>query len=127
MRNIYFAIIVLLLVSITANAQECGVIYVSPNGAGSGVTGTKANPANLLHALSLVNSGNNKIYLATGLYTISNPITIPSDLTIEGGFNSALPIKVKIANGLIFSTRDEFNCLANSTSVYGNVIKSPVT
>ncbi len=114
MRNIYFAIIAFLLVSITANAQECGVIYVSPNGAGSGLTGTKANPANLLHGLSLVNSGNNKIYLATGLYTISNPITIPSDVTIEGGFNSGDWSKSNAAESIIYRDNSNVDLLGNA-------------
>lgn len=114
MRNIYFSIIAFLLVSITANAQECGVIYVSPNGAGSGVTGSKANPANLLHGLSLINSGNNKIYLATGLYTISNPVTIPSDVTIEGGFNSADWSKSNAAESIIHRDNSNVDLLGNA-------------
>lgn len=76
----------LLLFSIGASAQECGIIYVSPNGASSGTTGTRDNPAELLHAFTLVDPANNHLRLAHGLYELTETLEIPSDIVIEGGF-----------------------------------------
>lgn len=69
-------------------AQECNVIYVTPNGASSGAAGTKANPASLLYGLSLVSSTNKKVYLSKGTYNISNPLYLPSNVEMEGGFDA---------------------------------------
>ncbi|MBI2968592.1 MAG: hypothetical protein HYY40_12385, partial [Bacteroidetes bacterium] len=74
-------------------AQECGYIYVAPNGAVSGAAGTKSNPASFSYGLSLVSSVNNYIRMASGTYTLSNTLNIPSLVTIEGGFNSGTWIK----------------------------------
>lgn len=68
-------------------AQQCNVIYVTPNGASSGTAGTKAAPASLTYAVTLANATDNKIYMSSGTYNISNPIQMKSNLTIEGGFN----------------------------------------
>jgi gliding motility-associated-like protein len=69
-------------------SQECGIIYTTPNGASTGQAGTKANPANLLYALSLVNPANSRVWLAIGNYTIDNTIILSSGITIEGGFDA---------------------------------------
>lgn len=68
-------------------AQQCNIIYVSPNGASSGVAGTKLAPASLTYALSLVSATDNRIFMASGTYTIFNAINMLSNLTIEGGYN----------------------------------------
>ncbi len=44
-------------------AQECGVIYVVPNGAPNGAAGTRANPANLAYGLTLVSPANPRLWL----------------------------------------------------------------
>ncbi|MCB9186248.1 MAG: PKD domain-containing protein [Flavobacteriales bacterium] len=72
-----------------AEAQECGIIYVAPNGATSGTTGTRDNPAELMHAFTLVNPANNHMRLAHGVYELTETLDIPSDLVIEGGFNES--------------------------------------
>ena len=69
-------------------AQQCTVIYVTPNGASSGTAGTKAAPASLTYGLTLVNGTNNKIFMSSGTYNISNPILMKANLSIEGGYNA---------------------------------------
>ncbi len=78
-----------LLITVSVFGQECGIIYVSPSGAGSGTTGTRANPASLSHGLTLANVTNNVLWLAAGTYTITDFLPIPTNVTIEGGFNAA--------------------------------------
>jgi PKD repeat protein len=70
----------------TGVAQECGIIYVTPNGASSGAAGTRDNPASLAHAFTLVDAANNHLRLSHGLYPLGQTLDIPSDITIEGGF-----------------------------------------
>lgn len=78
-----------LLITVSVFGQECGIIYVSPSGASSGTTGTRANPASLSHGLTLANVTNNVLWLAAGTYTITDFLPIPNNVTIEGGFNAA--------------------------------------
>ncbi len=81
------AILAFIFVSITAFSQECGIIFVTPNGATSGIAGTRANPANLTYGLSLVTANDNVLWLAMGTYPVTQTLQIPSDVTIEGGFD----------------------------------------
>jgi PKD repeat protein len=92
LRNLLL-LLVFLLQSVFLLAQECGVIYVSPTGAGSGAAGTKANPASLDYGLTLVSPANKKIRMAEGDYPITQPLQMLSDLTIEGGFDETTWIK----------------------------------
>ena len=71
---------------------SCNVLYVttSANANPAIGVGTQAAPATLINALNLAACNNTVIKMATGLYTISTPIiNVTSNLTIEGGFNSA--------------------------------------
>ncbi len=95
LRSLLF-LLLFFLQSVFVFSQECGVIYVSPNGASSGTTGTKANPASLDYGLTLVSPANKKIRMAEGDYPISQPLQMQSDLTIEGGFDVATWIKSNI-------------------------------
>lgn len=70
-------------------AQECNILYVSPTGASSGAAGTKANPATLPYAFTLVSTVNNQIRLAVGNYNISNELPMISGITMDGGFDPA--------------------------------------
>ena len=81
------------LQSVFIFSQECGVIFVSPNGAGSGSAGTKANPASLDYGLTLVSPANKKIRMAEGNYSITSPLQMQDNLTIEGGFDVTTWIK----------------------------------
>lgn len=84
LRYIFTA--VLLTISWAVMGQECGIIYVSPNGATSGATGTRDNPAELQHAFTLVDATNDHMRLAHGLYELTETLEMPSDLVFEGGF-----------------------------------------
>jgi len=66
-------------------AQECNIVYVTPGGASSGIAGTKNIPASFLYGLSLANSTNDKIYMASGTYIVYNPVNLKSDISIDGG------------------------------------------
>ena len=83
------------------SAQECNIIYVTPTGVSSGTAGTKANPANLTYGLTLVTSTNNILWLSNGNYLISNILSIPSNVTIEGGFAATTWIKSTISQTII--------------------------
>src|SRR3972149_5983085 len=91
----------------TSLAQECGIIYVTPSGASSGAAGTRANPANLLYGLSLVSPKDKIVWMADGIYNISNTLSIPNGVTIEGTFTPVTWIKTN-ANTTVIS-RDALN------------------
>ena len=95
MKKHYLWFLALTLFYLTNNlsAQQCDIIYVTPNGASSGTAGTKANPANFTYGLSLVSATANKIWMAQGTYTISLPIQLVSNITLEGGFDATTWIK----------------------------------
>lgn len=79
-----------LMMAIPAFGQECGIFYVTPSGSGSG---TKASPTSLVNALAGVAPGQSHIRLAAGVYQISAPLQLQSNVTLEGGFNSTTWIK----------------------------------
>ncbi|MCF8256091.1 MAG: gliding motility-associated C-terminal domain-containing protein [Flavobacteriales bacterium] len=83
----------ILLFAHAAFSQQCGVIHVTPGGAGSGAAGTRSNPASLTYGLSLASGGNTVIWMAAGTYPIVNTLQIPSGITLEGGFNPATWVK----------------------------------
>ena len=115
LKNALFAALVL-CVSV-ASAQECGIIYVSPTGATSGATGTRDNPAELQHAFTLVNPANNHLRLAHGVYELTEPLQIPSNIVIEGGFEEASWYKTN-ADSTIFH-RDASNFDAVNKALVG--------
>ncbi len=88
MKKNLLCFVSVLLFSSFLSAQQCDIIYVTPNGATSGAAGTQANPAELNYGLSLVTATANQLWLASGTYTLSTTLIIPSNVTIEGGFNS---------------------------------------
>jgi len=95
---------------ISVSAQECGVVYVTPNGASSGAAGTKTNPASIVYGLTLANPANKRLWLATGTYTISNAINIPSGVELDGGYDANWQ-KSNGAASIIF--RDNTNAESN--------------
>jgi PKD repeat protein len=97
-------------------AQECNIIYVTPNGATSGVAGTKTTPASLAYALTLANAPTNKIHMAAGTYIISQPLSLVSNTTIEGGFNSSWD---KTNNSATTILRDNQNVQPNPLRLIG--------
>jgi PKD repeat protein len=86
-KYFFLFLLTFLGISLQIKSQECGIIYVTPNGASSGVTGTKANPASIQHALTMVAPANNRIYMRAGTYNISQPLNLVNNVVIEGGFN----------------------------------------
>ncbi len=77
------AISLFIFLAFNSFSQNCGVIYVTPAGNGSG---SSIDPSSLENALSLANP-NDIIRLAIGTYSIDNPLNLVSDVTLEGGFN----------------------------------------
>lgn len=78
-------LIVALTLALGAIGQECNIIYVSPNGNGSG---TRNSPTSIANALGLVVPGTDHIWMQVGQYSINAPIQLISGVTIEGGFNA---------------------------------------
>ena len=79
-----------LAIPIFGFAQECDIIYVSPNGSGSG---TKTAPTSIQNALSLVGSGVDQIRMAQGTYPISDTLNLVSGVTIDGGYDPTTWVK----------------------------------
>lgn len=100
-RISFVVISLFLLVSVSSLAQECGIIYVSPTGATSGTTGTRDNPADFLHAFTLVDAANNHMRLAHGVYPLSETLDVPSGLVIEGGFEEGTWYKTNADSSII--------------------------
>ncbi len=63
----------------------CNPLHVTSSGTGPG---TQANPASLATALANIGSGET-IKVAKGTYNISNEIAVPSNVTLEGGYDPA--------------------------------------
>ena len=81
----------LVTMSLTVLGQECDIIYVAPNGSGSG---TKAGPTSIQNALDLVSStGVNQIRMAQGTYPISDTLFLVSGVTIDGGYDPSTWVK----------------------------------
>jgi gliding motility-associated-like protein len=112
---------VLFLISLAfclgASAQECGIVYVSPSGATSGVAGTRSSPASLTYGLSLVTPGANQVWLATGTYPISATLSIPGNTTIEGGFDPITWVKSNASQTILL--RDTSNMLIANNALIG--------
>jgi len=120
MGNIYFKYFIVFIFSLTCirvSAQECNYIYVSPGGASSGVAGTKAIPANLSYGLSLLSSTNKIIRMSSGIYSLTSALSIPANVTIEGGFNSITWVKSNVTLTII--NRDNSNVLSNPNRLVG--------
>ena len=101
-------LIIFFAINLNSFAQECGIIYVTPTGVSSGLpAGTKANPANLIYGLSLVTPTDNIVWLSDGIYNISNTLSIPDGVTIEGTFDPVTWIKTNANTSVI--ARDASN------------------
>lgn len=70
---------------LSASGQECGYIYVSPNGGSGPGAGSRSNPASFAHAMTMAASGGH-LRIAHGTYPLDNTVDIPSGITMEGGF-----------------------------------------
>jgi len=75
-----------LFMLVQSYSQDCGYVYVTPNGATSGAAGTRVNPASFAYGLTLLSATNSHMRMAQGTYTLNSPVTLASNITIEGGF-----------------------------------------
>ena len=110
-----FFFIAIFLIAPKVFSQECGYVYVTPNGASSGVAGTKTNPANLAYGLILTDNINNIVRLGAGTYNFSSEFNMISDITLEGGFDASTWIKSN-ATPSVFH-RDAGNVLSNPSRI----------
>jgi len=117
LRNILFAFF-FLGIMLPALGQQCGLLYVSPNGATSGNAGTQANPAELNYALTLLSPDIQHVYLANGTYRLNKTLSLHSDLVLEGGFDPQNNwAKTNASASIIFRTKD--NPLDNPMRLVG--------
>ncbi len=87
MKSIY-KIFLLLILLFFAEAQQCDIIYVAPNGSTTLPTGTRDNPADLNFAITnLLGPTTRKVYLAYGYYILDTTFTLVNGITLEGGFD----------------------------------------
>ncbi|OFY84382.1 MAG: hypothetical protein A3F72_01045 [Bacteroidetes bacterium RIFCSPLOWO2_12_FULL_35_15] len=70
---------------------SCDIIYVSPAGGGSGLIPTA--PTTIQTALTMAACNSIVIKMQIGDYTISNPLSATSFITIEGGYNVGFTLK----------------------------------
>lgn len=71
-------------------AQECDIIFVSPNGSTGPGSGTRDNPAELNYAIAnLLTPTIRRLYLAYGIYTLTQPLPLHNGIQVEGGFDPA--------------------------------------
>jgi PKD repeat protein len=82
-----------LIAELHIQAQECGYIYVTPNGSSAAGSGTRTNPASLTYAMTLLSPAANHIRMAAGTYIIDQPLDLVNDCVIEGGFNPVTWVK----------------------------------
>ena len=106
---------------LTASAQQCDVIYVSPTGASAGNAGTRATPASLRYGISLAGGTANTLWLAEGNYALSDTVGLKNGISIEGGFNPLTWVKSNSTPTILH--RDNTNPLpvANAIALFYGV------
>lgn len=116
MPHFYFSLLSLFLAFglLQSSAQECGFIYITPNGASTGSAGTKANPANFDYGFSLVDATNDHIRLAHGVYELTQTLDIPSNLVIEGGFEEGTWVKTNADSSIIHRDASNYDVANNA-------------
>ena len=70
-------------------AQECGIFYVTPGGAGSGApgtVGTRATPCNLNYALTNADATQPLIRMAAGTYSLDTAVVLKDSVMLDGGY-----------------------------------------
>ncbi len=76
------------------NYSQCNAVYVTTSGL-STAAGTQADPLDIVTAFSTSLSGTT-IKIATGTYTINNPLVLASSgIVVEGGFQSAAALHLR--------------------------------
>ncbi len=115
--NALLSLLLLLLFSITAYTQECGIIYVTPNGAPNGA-GTRANPSDLAHGLTLVSNADNRLWLAAGVYNTPTEIALVNNVIVEGGFDATTWVKSNSTPTIIHRLNPIVLPTGNGTAVF---------
>lgn len=67
--------------------QFSDIIHVSVTGLSSGAA-TEADPVDLLTGMSMLGGNTDKIYLQGGTYVLTEPLFIPSNIDLIGGYNA---------------------------------------
>lgn len=67
--------------------QFSDIIHVSVTGTSSGAA-TEADPVDLLTGMSMLGGNADKIYLQGGTYVLTEPLFIPSNIDLIGGYNA---------------------------------------
>ena len=121
LQGMVFATLLVLLAP-QVRAQECDIIFVSPNGADTGApgtVGTRLNPAELNFAVqNLLTPNIRRVYLAAGVYTLETVFPLQDSLLIEGGFDPAQDwAKTNLTPTFIY--RDTFNIQTNPNRLVG--------
>jgi hypothetical protein len=84
-------------VATTPAATGCNIMYVSTGGGGNGLT--PATPTDIVSALASSACNGAYIKMQVGIYTISAPLVVGNNITIEGGFNAGgSPFTTKTSN-----------------------------
>lgn len=91
-----FFILLSVLAPVFGMAQDCNglgsqqfsdVIHVAVTGSSTG-DGTTANPVDLLTGMTMLGGNTDKLYLQGGTYVLTQPLVIPSNVDLVGGFNT---------------------------------------
>lgn len=90
------------LASAGGGGGACDVLYVSPNGGGTGYS--KSSPTTLSDAVSKAQCTNSIIKMQRGIYTLTDYIAVHSYVTIEGGYDSGYLLKYSDMTGDVNST-----------------------
>ncbi len=75
----------------SGSSSNCNIYYVTPTGTGSG--SSASDPTSIDAALDAATCSGAVIKMQTGIYNLSDKLTITSYTTIEGGYNSAFTSK----------------------------------
>ncbi len=93
-------------------ANYCSIYYVTTAGGAAPQDGssiaTAANASTLPSVMTAVACNGATIKMATGTYTLSNPLTLPNNVTIEGGYDNLFQTKSSAA-GTTTITRNTSN------------------
>lgn len=89
MKNLLAALAVLAF-SISYSQDDCNLIYVSSTG--SGLNGTADSPTSILEAFTINQNDPERdvIRMHEGAYDVNQKLSIPSGVTLEGGFTTVL-------------------------------------
>ncbi len=85
-KGIFYSLILCLFSSFQVYSQNCEIVYISPTG--SGLLGTVDSPTSIIEAGDIYNAdpSRNIFHLLEGIYNLDAKLSLPSNVTLEGGF-----------------------------------------